>query len=67
MPDYLNRIRIEKAKQLPSETDISLTEIAERVGYNNAQSLQRFFKKYETVTPGEWRRMQGKKQASDYR
>jgi len=65
--DYLNRIRIEKAKQLLSETDISLTEIAERVGYNNAQSLQRFFKKYETVTPGEWRRMQGKKQASDYR
>lgn len=59
--DYLNKIRIEKAKELLSETNLSLTEVAEKVGYNNAQSLQRFFKKYENVTPGDYRKMQGKK------
>lgn len=59
--DYLNRIRIEKAKQLLADTSLSLTEIAEQVGYNNTQSLQRFFKKYENVTPGDYRKMQGKK------
>ena len=59
--DYLNRIRIEKAKELLAESELSMNEVAERVGYNNAQSLQRFFKKYEAVTPGEWRRMQEKR------
>ncbi|MDD3278911.1 MAG: AraC family transcriptional regulator [Lachnospiraceae bacterium] len=55
--DYLNRIRIKEAKKLLSETSLSLTEIAEAVGYNNTQSLQRFFKKYEAITPGDWRKM----------
>ena len=55
--DYLNTIRVMQAKKLLAGTDLSLQEIAEKVGYNNTQSLQRFFKKYEHVTPGEYRKM----------
>jgi len=55
--DYLNRIRIEKAKELLASAELSLNEIADQVGYNNTQSLQRFFKKYENTTLGDYRKM----------
>ena len=40
------------------DTFLTLTEISEKVGYNNVQSYQRFFKKYVTMTPGEYRKLQ---------
>ncbi len=54
--DYLNRIRIQKAAELLQQTDETLAVIAQKVGYNNAQSFSRFFKKYKGLTPGEWKR-----------
>ncbi|MCC8101064.1 MAG: AraC family transcriptional regulator [Clostridiales bacterium] len=54
--DYLNRIRIEKARKLLLSTDLPLNDIARQVGYNNTQSLARFFKKYENMTPGDYRK-----------
>jgi two-component system response regulator YesN len=57
MMDYLNKIRIQQAKQLLSLTTMSLSDIATAVGYQNVQSFQRFFKKYESITPGEYRKM----------
>lgn len=53
--EYINRIRIEEAKRLLRQTDASLPEIAVTLGYNNDQSFNRFFKKYEGITPGEFR------------
>mgnify|MGYP000992420931 CR=1 FL=1 len=53
--DYLNRIRIEHAKELLASTDLTIGEIAEKSGYNNDQCLTRFFKKYEGITPGKYR------------
>ena len=53
--DLINNARIEKAKVLLRETSMYIKEIAEDVGYNNVQSLTRFFKKYEGITPGEFR------------
>lgn len=43
--DYLATIRIEKAKQLALETDLSISEIANRVGYTELHSFSRMFKK----------------------
>lgn len=54
--DYINNLRIEEAKKLLSKTNENLAEIALKLGYNNDQSFTRFFKKYEGVTPGEFRR-----------
>lgn len=57
LSDYLNLLRIRKSKELLGETGMTLCEIAEAVGYNNVQSYQRFFKKYENMTPGDYRKL----------
>ncbi len=53
--EYVNRRRIQAAKQMLLESDCKVSEIAERVGYHNIQSFHRFFKKYEGITPNEMR------------
>lgn len=53
--DYLCRLRIRKAKELLKEDRLSVSEIAERVGYNSSNSFIRTFKRYESVTPGAYR------------
>ena len=53
--DYINTLRIAEAKRLLRQTTLSVNEIAMNLGYANAQSLTRFFKKFEGITPGEFR------------
>ncbi len=52
---YVNQLRIKKAKELLIHTDLTLLQIAEQVGYQNEQSLSRFFKKFEGIPPGKFR------------
>nr|WP_267490203.1 helix-turn-helix domain-containing protein [Enterococcus faecium] len=37
-------------------TNLSVKEIAERLQYRNPQNFIRFFKKKESITPGEYRK-----------
>jgi YesN/AraC family two-component response regulator len=53
--EYINGLRIEEAKRLLRQTNMNMMDIAINIGYNNDQSFARFFKKYEGVTPGEFR------------
>lgn len=53
--DNLNLIRIEAAKDKLVNTDIPVAEIALLCGYHNVQALNRFFKKFEGLAPGEYR------------
>ncbi|MGG4093489.1 helix-turn-helix domain-containing protein [Paenibacillus lautus] len=53
--DFLIDIRMKEAKRLLTETDYSVQEIAERVGYAHAISFTRVFKRTAGVTPGEYR------------
>jgi AraC-like DNA-binding protein len=53
--NYINRRRIEESKELLRQTGMTLRETALMVGYNNEQSLIRFFKKYVGISPGEYR------------
>lgn len=53
--DYLNKVRIEKAKQLLEHTDDRIQDIATQVGYLNLSSFNRMFKKFTGVTPSELR------------
>lgn len=53
--DYVNQSRILLAKQLLRATSASLNEISEQVGFASSQSLIRVFKKYEGITPGQFR------------
>ena len=53
--NYVNTTRIEKAKQLLQDTDKKLYSIAKTVGYDNVKYFFRVFKKYEKVTPEQYR------------
>ncbi|MDG0792650.1 helix-turn-helix domain-containing protein [Cohnella ginsengisoli] len=53
--DYVTRLRIQRAKDLLSGTDLSITEIADKVGYGSANSFIRSFKKLESITPGQFK------------
>ncbi len=53
--DYINKIRIEEVKRMLLETELGLNEIAASVGYHNVQSVLRYFRKYEGITPKEFR------------
>lgn len=50
---YLNRIR--HAEALLLITDLPILDIAVNVGFNNARSLSRTFRKMYGMTPGEYR------------
>jgi len=52
--DYLNNYRIEKAKELLSNTHASVKEVGYMVGFSNVQTFIRTFKKNEGVTPGRY-------------
>ena len=49
-------MRLERAKWLLTETDISVTRIVDLVGYNDNSYFTRFFRKKTGLTPNEYRR-----------
>jgi len=55
--DYINKVRIDIAKELLSTTEMTIIETSLKVGYNNQQSFQRYFKKFVDLTPGEYRKI----------
>ncbi len=56
--EYINRLRINRAKEIIQERkgDFTFQQIAETVGFENLNSFIRVFKKYENITPGEFRK-----------
>ena len=56
--DYMNRARIEKAKMiLLSESQTSIQDIGIRVVYDSDTTFRRIFKKYEGITPTQFRKI----------
>ena len=53
--NFVEAIRIEKAKHLLKETDASINEIADQVGYSSPNSFARAFKRINTITASEYR------------
>lgn len=54
--EYLNNIRIEKAKLLLAVTEDKVNDVALTVGFNNIQSFYNVFKKREGCSPNEYRK-----------
>jgi LacI family transcriptional regulator len=50
------RLRLEKVKQLLTDTDWNLSQIAEKTGFNYGEYLHTVFTQKIGVTPGEFRR-----------
>lgn len=54
--EYIQCFRIDKAKHLLTSTSTSILKIAEDVGYVDTKFFSRIFKKYEGITPTEYRK-----------
>ncbi|MFC4597420.1 helix-turn-helix domain-containing protein [Cohnella hongkongensis] len=57
--DYLMKSRINQAKRMLLETETPIQQISQEVGYLNALSFTRAFKKMEGITPFELRKAGG--------
>lgn len=53
--EYVAQYKIERAKELLTQTDMSVAAIAEQLKYTNAQNFIRFFSKMTDITPGKYR------------
>lgn len=51
---YVNKLKIKKAKELLSQGNYKVNEVATIIGCNNANTFIRIFKQYEGVSPGEY-------------
>jgi AraC-like DNA-binding protein len=54
--NYLHEKRIERAQYLIATTDLSYTEIAEKIGFENSSHFSKLFKKVTSLTPGEYKK-----------
>ncbi|WP_245600098.1 helix-turn-helix domain-containing protein [Paenibacillus harenae] len=52
--DYMTKIRMDKSKEMLLNTDLKISDIAERVGYQPSW-FNRVFKKHEGITPSQFR------------
>ncbi|WP_127586995.1 helix-turn-helix domain-containing protein [Paenibacillus koleovorans] len=55
--DAINEIRIKRAAEILTNTDLRIQDVAEQVGYLNMNSFYRMFKKFMGITPTDFRKM----------
>lgn len=53
---YINEYRIEKAKLFLKDSNISMSDIATKVGYSDGNYFSKIFRKATSYTPSEYRR-----------
>ncbi len=54
--DYINSLRISCACRYLSQTELSITEICDLVGFNTLRTFNRAFSKHFNISPSEYRR-----------
>ncbi|SHI72913.1 transcriptional regulator, AraC family [Clostridium cavendishii DSM 21758] len=54
--EYIKKTRIEKAKILLKNTDMSVLEIVNEIGYENPSKFSSLFKRYNNITPLKYRK-----------
>lgn len=55
--EYLHAYRVDCGKRLLAETELSVSAVAQQVGYNGAATFTYNFRRIEGVTPGDYREM----------
>lgn len=55
--EYLIEIRILNAKDLLTDTDISIADVADSVGYGDVKYFSKLFKKVTGLSPAEYRKL----------
>jgi two-component system response regulator YesN len=56
---YVNRIRIERSKQLLLQDTLNLADISNMVGYEDQSYFSKVFKRVVGITPGRYRLSRG--------
>lgn len=64
---FINRVRLDKAKALLLNTDSSISEISEMVGFQSLHYFSRYFKNHEDISPVEYRQRYSKNVYFTYR
>ncbi|MBO3444867.1 PocR ligand-binding domain-containing protein [Clostridium sp. CCUG 7971] len=54
--NYISRLKIEWSKSMLEETEISVNQISEELGFNEAGYFIKIFRKYEGITPSVYRK-----------
>lgn len=54
--DYINTVRVNRALELLSVSDVPINEIAERSGFSNANYFHKIFKQYMNTSPLAYRK-----------
>ncbi|MFD2655026.1 response regulator transcription factor [Gracilibacillus thailandensis] len=54
--EYVTRKRMQEAKKLLLSTDLTITEIAEKSGYQTSKYFIKLFKQFENMTPNTFRK-----------
>ena len=54
--DYINTVRINRAMRYLSDTDMSMIEIADKIGFCNANYFHKIFKQYMNSSPLAYRK-----------
>ncbi|MBO5879958.1 MAG: PocR ligand-binding domain-containing protein [Clostridia bacterium] len=58
--DYLTELRIEEAKRMLHETDMTIAEIAEGVGFSDTSYFSKVFQKNCSLSPSQFRKRETK-------
>ncbi|WP_409341488.1 helix-turn-helix domain-containing protein [Paenibacillus sp. MBLB4367] len=53
--DYLAQHRLNVSKELLEHTDLTISDIAQQLNFQNSQNFIRYFKKMVGITPGQYR------------
>lgn len=56
--EYVNKVRVQKAKEMLVATEESISEISDRVGYSDQSYFTKVFKKMTGVSPSQYRKEQ---------
>lgn len=57
--EYTHTLKIKKARELLTSTDRSLLEISTYLGFSSQGYFQNVFRKYTSITPGDYRKYHG--------
>ena len=55
LSEYITSLRLNYAKQLLQDTSVPVLSVAQQSGYQDAKYFARVFRKYENMSPSEYR------------
>ena len=58
--EYIHKLKLDKSKQLLCTSSLSIKDIAYNVGFDSDKYFMKLFKKFEEMTPSEYRRLYSK-------